>query len=66
MDKKERQRIDASIPKCRCGNNLSRDRVSQGLTLCPSCERPSLEERIDMLEERIARLEEEGNGKWKN
>lgn len=53
MNKLERQRIDYSIPKCSCGNNLSRDRVSQGILLCPVCARPTLEERVEALERQV-------------
>lgn len=40
LTKEERQAIDAKIPKCICGNNLSMDRVKDGIGICPSCEAP--------------------------
>jgi len=38
MTKRERQQLDASIPKCKCGNNLSLKRQAEGITHCPSCD----------------------------
>ena len=56
MNKLERQRIDYSIPKCSCGNNLSRSRIEQGFLLCPTCEKPTLEERVEALERQVEML----------
>lgn len=36
--KEERQGMDAKIPKCKCGNNLSLIRQENGITNCPSCD----------------------------
>jgi len=38
LTKKDRQAMDSSIPKCECGNNLSRQRQEEGIKICPSCE----------------------------
>ena len=39
MNKKERQALDASIPKCKCGNNLSLYRQGKGIDNCLACDR---------------------------
>ena len=38
MTRQEHQKIDASIPKCRCGNNLSKRRQEEGIDCCPACD----------------------------
>lgn len=53
LTKKERQWIDYNIPKCKCGNNLSLDRQAEGITVCPACEEPTLEERVTAIEDRL-------------
>ena len=42
----KKQRQDHRIPKCICGNNLSRERQEEGKELCPACDTP---EYIDLL-----------------
>ena len=45
MNKQERQRLNTTIPKCKCGNNLSLVRQAEGITKCPSCD--SIEQDCD-------------------
>jgi hypothetical protein len=39
----ERQMHNATIPKRRCGNCLSRDRQAQGIDHCPACDPVEIE-----------------------
>lgn len=38
LTKEERQRRDRLAPKCKCGNNLSVDRVKKNINHCPACD----------------------------
>ena len=36
--KEERRRMTAAIPKCKCGNSISRQRIDSGIDHCPACD----------------------------
>jgi len=38
MEKKDRSLRNVQLDKCRCGNNLSPERLSMGIPICSECE----------------------------
>lgn len=52
LTKEERQKIDASIPKCKCGNNLSKVRQEEGITVCPACDTTDLQKKVAEVKEK--------------
>jgi len=57
MDRKEHQRLDASIPKCKCGNNLSLHRQELGVNNCPACD--EMEEIVTITKAEYDNLKED-------